>query len=95
MWRDHPGPAQPARVSTVRTIREFDEAITVHSFSESHASGFVTCFAQLFPLIWCVMQIISKIKEMSVDSAIELVRLSTDDRLDSVAWLCDAGRHRS
>jgi predicted alpha/beta-fold hydrolase len=34
VWRGHRGPAQPHLVPTVTTIREFDEAITVHSFGE-------------------------------------------------------------
>jgi predicted alpha/beta-fold hydrolase len=34
VWRGHPGPAQPQLVPGCTTIREFDEAITVHSFGE-------------------------------------------------------------
>jgi predicted alpha/beta-fold hydrolase len=34
VWRGHPGPAQPHLVPACTTIREFDEAITVHSFGE-------------------------------------------------------------
>ncbi|WIA19026.1 hypothetical protein OEZ85_003687 [Tetradesmus obliquus] len=33
VWRGHSGPAQPQLVPTCTTIREFDEAITVHSFN--------------------------------------------------------------
>jgi predicted alpha/beta-fold hydrolase len=34
LWRTYQGPGQPERVPHVNTIREFDEAITVHSFGE-------------------------------------------------------------
>lgn len=34
LWRSYQGPGQPERVPEVTTIREFDEAITVHSFGE-------------------------------------------------------------
>ena len=32
LWRGYEGPGQPGAVPGVKTIREFDEAITVHSF---------------------------------------------------------------
>lgn len=34
IWRGYPGPAKPELVPNCKTIREFDEAITVHSFGE-------------------------------------------------------------
>jgi predicted alpha/beta-fold hydrolase len=34
LWRTYKGPGQPELVPEVKTIREFDEAITVHSFGE-------------------------------------------------------------
>lgn len=34
LWRTYSGPGQPQRIPEVTTIREFDEAITVHSFGE-------------------------------------------------------------
>jgi predicted alpha/beta-fold hydrolase len=36
LWRTYQGPGQPERVPEVNTIREFDEAITVHSFGECY-----------------------------------------------------------
>lgn len=35
LWRGYEGPGQPGAVPGVKTIREFDEAITVHSFGAS------------------------------------------------------------
>jgi predicted alpha/beta-fold hydrolase len=50
VWRGHPGPAQPHLVPTVTTIREFDEAITVHSFGEQHRAFWSALNAEFSPV---------------------------------------------